>query len=319
MKTIKIKLLLILVFVAILSLSTGYYILLRNNEINSILLNTPEKATNSIQQASDLNDLAGTIQYLDEVLTQSARNYALTSNVIWKNRYNDNAPILEAAIKSSTIIGDQNDIKLFSDISAANLILTEMEAQSITLVDNGNIIDAQTILDSTAYSNQKAIYSSGLDTFHRDKGAGANNALATSIEDLKNINNQVTDINITNGFLISGLIIVFVIIAIIIYMSAYLLILKPISIIRKATTEIAKGHLDHLVRVGSKNEIGDLARSFNVMASILKESVQNIENKIASRTEELQRLNHFMTGRELKMIELKQQLKDLGPKNEIKR
>ena len=42
------------------------------------------------------------IIYYDEVLTQSARNYAFTQDEKWKQRYFDNEPILDQLINEPT-------------------------------------------------------------------------------------------------------------------------------------------------------------------------------------------------------------------------
>lgn len=64
-------------------------------------------------------------------------------------------------------------------------------------------------------------------------------------------------------------------------------ITKPIVKLRDATGEISKGNLDMNIEVESRNEIGELAVSFNSMTSDLKESRQELEEKVKKRTAEL--------------------------------
>jgi len=122
-----------------------------------------------------------------------------------------------------------------------------------------------------------------------------------------NSNNQTTLINI----------IAFIIIAFGIYLLiTEKIITKPLKKILNAMNIIKGGNLDFKVPVKSKDEIGELSSSFNEMTQNLKESKENIESRIEDRTNQLQRLNQAMVGRELKMIELKQKIKKLTNKNE---
>jgi methyl-accepting chemotaxis protein len=102
-------------------------------------------------------------------------------------------------------------------------------------------------------------------------------------------------------------------------------ILSPITDLTKAVREISSGKLDRQVQVKSRDEIGQLAEVFNHMVTELHAYYSNLEGKVTERTQELdtakkaveeklqevQQLNQYMTGRELKMIELKNQIADL--------
>lgn len=73
------------------------------------------------------------------------------------------------------------------------------------------------------------------------------------------------------------------------------LIVLPILKLNEGSSEIAKGNLDYSIQVKQKDEIGELASSFNLMAKNLKDSFNTIqeyneqlEEKVAKRTEELQ-------------------------------
>jgi signal transduction histidine kinase len=73
---------------------------------------------------------------------------------------------------------------------------------------------------------------------------------------------------------------------------------KPIIILHKASIEIGKGNLDKKIDIVSKDEIGQLAISFNEMTSDLKKFKETLlvhsselENKVKERTSELERIN----------------------------
>ncbi len=68
-------------------------------------------------------------------------------------------------------------------------------------------------------------------------------------------------------------------------------IVKPILIIEDSAKKVAKGDLAQRALVSSGDELGSLAREFNVMANTLQESHMTLERKVSERTDELKRIN----------------------------
>ncbi len=66
------------------------------------------------------------------------------------------------------------------------------------------------------------------------------------------------------------------------------LITKPIRRLNEAAKAIAQGDLNQAVEISSANELGILAGSFNQMASQLRESFTELENRVEERTNALQ-------------------------------
>ncbi|MDJ0714451.1 MAG: ATP-binding protein [Prochloraceae cyanobacterium] len=64
---------------------------------------------------------------------------------------------------------------------------------------------------------------------------------------------------------------------------------KPILTLNQAAKDIAKGKLDKTVEIEREDEVGELARSFNLMASQLKESFSTLEQRVEERTVELKK------------------------------
>ncbi len=117
----------------------------------------------------------------------------------------------------------------------------------------------------------------------------------------------------------------------------------PIELFIKGTREVAKGNLDYQFNIKTGDEIEQLAGSFNQMIKSLKESHQQLkqakdvlEVKIKARTKELEeqaegldeqvkkrtkelqeridemeRLHRLTVDRELRMVELKQKIREL--------
>ncbi len=135
----------------------------------------------------------------------------------------------------------------------------------------------------------------------------------------------------------SFLIITFVIISLIIYfflISVLLnnVVLKNIIKLKQATLKVQEGDLDTKTSVDSHDEIGDLSKMFDVMKESIKtqqkqlreynkeleqkikertENLESINKKLADSNSSLERFNKLFVDRELKMIELKEQIKKM--------
>lgn len=91
-------------------------------------------------------------------------------------------------------------------------------------------------------------------------------------------------------------------------------IIEPIKELTKGAKNIEKGDLETKILINRTDEIGDLAESFNKMAFALKKSKNELSKKVEERTKDLEEANKYMVGRELKMIELKKEIKTLSKK-----
>lgn len=99
---------------------------------------------------------------------------------------------------------------------------------------------------------------------------------------------------------------------------------RPLKNLIKGTKEVARGNLDYLIKVETKDELGELTNNFNVMIQQLKkakmvseEARVTIEDKtkeLQKRIADLERFHQLTVGRELKMVELKKRIKELEEK-----
>lgn len=87
--------------------------------------------------------------------------------------------------------------------------------------------------------------------------------------------------------------------------------LKPLANIIKILKEAGLGKFEKKIVVDSSDELGDVANVFNEMIGRIKETRDDVEKKIHNRTKELEKFNNLMVGREIKMIELKEQVAEL--------
>lgn len=132
-----------------------------------------------------------------------------------------------------------------------------------------------------------------------------------------------------------GLIVMLVILFLFLILEIFLIagrISAPIKKLREAANIVAGGDLDHKVEVKTGDELEELAESFNNMAVKinedkieLKKRASELEGTVLERTKELQatvadleKINQLMSGRELKMIEMKKQIKELEAEREAR-
>jgi len=120
-------------------------------------------------------------------------------------------------------------------------------------------------------------------------------------------------------------------------------ITNPLERLRKGVEIVGRGNLEHRIKIKTGDEIEELANSFNQMAEDLKKSyaaleesktvleikvaartkelkelAESLEEKVKERTKELQerldeleKFHRLTVGRELKMVELKEEIKKL--------
>lgn len=96
------------------------------------------------------------------------------------------------------------------------------------------------------------------------------------------------------------------------------LLTNSIKNLNKEVINFYKTKKFNIIPVKNKDEVSQLAESFNVMLEDLEDVHKNLEKKVQERTEDLTRMNNLLVGRELKMIELKRVIKKLLKDKKIK-
>jgi len=92
---------------------------------------------------------------------------------------------------------------------------------------------------------------------------------------------------VKQDFLIAA--VVFVIIVIVFSLLIARTLSRPIVVLRDMVNEISKGNLDAKIKINSKDEVGNLAKTFNYMAYSLRKSKEVLESKVRERTRNLDR------------------------------
>jgi putative methionine-R-sulfoxide reductase with GAF domain len=119
---------------------------------------------------------------------------------------------------------------------------------------------------------------------------------------------------ITIGLAI-GIILAIGLVALVLYQFMRRIVLNPVEEIVEMAGAMSHGALERQIEVRSGDEIGILARTFNSMASQLRELISNLEQRVANRTKALatssevsRRLSTILDQKQL-VIEVVEQLK----------
>jgi hypothetical protein len=120
-----------------------------------------EELEEQLRHQIQVQQLAGEIGRLDEVLTMSARMAAATGDPKWEDRYRRHEEDLQAAIQdiirlARSAIMDNASAATFS----ANEALIGMEHEVFELVRSGDLQSASAIIGSETYETQKKMYGS---------------------------------------------------------------------------------------------------------------------------------------------------------------
>jgi methyl-accepting chemotaxis protein len=88
-------------------------------------------------------------------------------------------------------------------------------------------------------------------------------------------------------------------------------VIRSIRKLRIAVDQMGAGNFSNRIEVKTDDDLGKLAEAFNVMATSVHEAHVDLEKKVEERTKKIQKTNRFMVDRELRMGELKDEIKTL--------
>lgn len=273
----------------IIAAGIGLYFVWRLFNIDSYISKSVPAATENLQKITELNTAVNDMRYYDEALTQSARNYAFTGDVKWKNRYNDFVVKLDKVIKLAQLNGGQEEKQFFDEVDKANIALVKMETDSMKKVEDGEKNIAVKILESNDYWNQKGIYKNGLDKYLLLRGSSE----TQTFDSLKGISfGPIQDIknSINRDLLIFSLaIIIGIILSILLNFYVSNEIVKPIISLEKNFNDIASGKILPFEFRKSNDEIGKLASDFGFMVNKIQSRQRNVEEETSDCATDLKK------------------------------
>ena len=274
-------------FLAIIlwTVAIGHISLFQLSKISDLLSSRIPESIQTIHKTAYLNSLAQDLRYNDEVLTQSVRNYSLTQDKKWEQRYKDAVSEFDVIIKEAIDLGVNTNKGAFSHLNENHLALMEMENASIELVKQGKAAEAFNILESDSYQDKKKIQEQDLREYVTNTRIKNDDAISNSIGTVDFTLGRTRDLTKSSKSLIS----VFAIGALVLALGSGILIARsiylPLEKLKAATLEIGKGNLDTEIEIKTDDEIGRVATSFKKMTDDLKKTTTSIDNLSREITE----------------------------------
>lgn len=231
-----------------------------------------------INEWTEAAELTREVVWLDEVLTQSARNYAFTGDPFWKERYDRfGAELDKKIIQAKQGAPDQVVEGLFVKVDEANRTLVELERESQALVEKGDREGALRVLDSPKYAAWKEFY-----------GNAAHQFLMLS-ESMELQHEAAHQGSLAQWVTLAPLGIAFIgLVSVGIALVLSLSFSYALRDIESAVNALAEGELTRRVRVTSRDEIGKLGAAFNKMALAMQQvSSGFLEQKLKELTDKL--------------------------------
>ena len=305
------KIIILLILTLSIEIGLGSYILIEKNEAIALLQTKPEQIIATVENDVYFSSLSQQLRYYDEILTQSARNYAFTGDIAWKKRYYEAASKMNLALSEASGKSDKETNELFDNIKQANDELVGIETQAIENTDQGKGAEGLAELNSNNYLEQKRVLRTSLEEYYTKQGRNIDLLVENSFESLSTVNEKIIAIIKTNGLFVIFLLLITLLLIILTYLFVYIFIIKRIDRLLLVVKEITRGNLNEMAKDKENDEIGLLATSINQMTKELKATNDDFEDKVLERTESLEKINKYITSRELKMIELKKKIKAL--------
>lgn len=118
------------------------------------------------QKAVRVAELRGTIAYLDEWLTMSARMAATTGERRWVDRYEEAAPKLDTAVAEANELAPAEARAAFASTTGeAHRDLVTMQRRALSLAAAGDLASARALLDGPEFAYIEDVYATGIDMF----------------------------------------------------------------------------------------------------------------------------------------------------------
>ena len=259
------------------------------NQLNRIINTGLPEEIAGLNQSLYIKYISDLTLYYDEVLTQSARNYAFTSDIKWKDRYFDYEQRLQKAISQALKLGNANDSTNFLQLSRVNDQLVRSEYLSFDMTEKGNTTLAIQTLEDDNYWSLKEQYVESLKDYQESKERETE-ALLANIEHLVNThaeNEGDFRRQLKIGF--SSYIIILLLIAWLFSFVFFNRAIKHILMLKAGAERLKEGNFNAPIALKTRDEFQDLADTFNEMSKRLKVMTQEVNESALRKELALQR------------------------------
>ncbi len=268
-KNLSIRYKILLGFFLILLIFTGFFIYF------FITLTSVGNSFGGIINQSKKLQLFLKLQSDNQQLSNAVKSYILTKNPVWEKTYDQTASDLSQTLQGLLEIANLDEIDKLNTFQKIINRIQGTELLILSKTKEGDTQKAITLFDDN-YQKQQII---SVDLITALVQGEDNDFFSTLQQD-----NDILNTSKNLLFILSGLILLF---TVIIAFAISSFIEKSIKSLVDNVNKIAKGDLLARVPVVSKDEIGNLANSFNSMAQKLQESYANLEQKVKDKTAQL--------------------------------
>ncbi len=241
-----------------------------------------QKRLAELTLAEKLTVLAEEIVWLDEVLTQSTRNYIFTADPYWKKRYEKYGTRLDShIIEAKKLSRDSFEKDLFKKQDKANNALVKLEVKIHQLVEKGNIKAAKEMITSKVYDHWKVIYSETISSFQSySKKRLVDLNKKTSLEIESFIKKTLFSLFMISLFYFA--------LSLRVFQSLYLSLLS----LKRGVDKIKNGDFSYRVKLKTNDEIQQISDSFNHMATHIENLIKDVKNANKAKDIFLANMSH---------------------------
>jgi signal transduction histidine kinase len=248
-------------------------------EISKPIQNDIPKSINNVSKKLELDRLTQLTKYYNETTIQSVRNYAFTGKKHWLQRYYTDEFEFNQTITNGIEASEGEEYNFFEQFEQKDHETDCLERIAIDYVNNNQKSKAIEILESEEYWKTQRFIDSSISEYFSQRGIHFNNTFESSIDTIRLVTQQIST-TIHNAFRIAFIFIIFMSIMLIasgIYFSKY--IVTPIRMLTNHFRKISDGNLALRIIVSSKDEIGELADSWNNMSIKLMQTQGDLEKR----------------------------------------
>ena len=236
-----------------------------------VFMTSMKEEEQAIENEMELKQL--TSQYVIFIHSQSEliKNYAQSGNNLFLNTYLSNqeeSNILDTILqKAKKVNVPENIVSILEDVEKSKQAVTDFEENAIAEMEKGNQERAQLLVFTEGYRNQKTILNKNIEVFENELTAWVSE---TSEAAITRFHSAMT------VFIISVIIIA---LASVVLPFAFLRKVKPLKRLTEIAAKVKEGDLTEEVPViKEKDEIGQLALTFQAMLTNLKGIIQQISS-----------------------------------------
>jgi len=274
------------IWICLIFIIVGIMLIFQINSLNPITSELDERVKD-FDNIITLTGLVSDIESLRFELMLARNNFRMTLDEINQERYHTVSEKINKSIDDTIQkLDNEFDQKIFEDLRETNENLENIETEIFNLIRQNKLEEADILLTEGKYSDLFDQFSNLIDRFHNNRQSESSDIFSKLVQMSVSINrnNQIFN-DLSQIIIISFVAIVLGSILLSFFISRS--ITRPIQALNNAADEIANENFDVKISHQSKDEFGILATQFDKMRQRIKNSKQELEEKIAERTLEL--------------------------------